>query len=174
MFDISVLKEMKLPELQEIAKATKKIKYNGVKKETLIYQILDYQAANPEVAEKLETIVPASDNKPKRARIHAEKQPAIQKKRDTNLFSESPEIPAVSEKQEQREPENVPAKPDVTTPDALPAQKERKLIKFNKNKIEKPDAPSRETLENKTPDAVAETAFGEEPFVNRQKQNPKQ
>ena len=33
MFDISVLKEMKLPELQEIAKATKKIKFAGVKKE---------------------------------------------------------------------------------------------------------------------------------------------
>lgn len=32
MFDISVLKEMKLSELQDIAKATKKIKINGVKK----------------------------------------------------------------------------------------------------------------------------------------------
>ena len=39
MFDISALKEMKLSELQEIAKSAKTIKVNGVKKETLISQI---------------------------------------------------------------------------------------------------------------------------------------
>jgi transcription termination factor Rho len=42
MFDISALKEMKL-ELQAIAKAAKTIKFNGVKKETLIGQILEHQ-----------------------------------------------------------------------------------------------------------------------------------
>ena len=36
MFDISVLKEMKLSELQEIAKLATTIKVNGVKKEALI------------------------------------------------------------------------------------------------------------------------------------------
>ena len=46
MFDISALKEMKLSELQEIAKTAKTIKFNGVKKETLISQILEHQAAN--------------------------------------------------------------------------------------------------------------------------------
>src|SRR5690606_2420386 len=48
MFDTSVIKEMKLSELQEIAKASKKIKWAGVKKDELIYKILDFQAANPE------------------------------------------------------------------------------------------------------------------------------
>jgi transcription termination factor Rho len=47
MFDISELKEMKLPELQEIAKKAKINKYRGLKKDELIYQILDHQAANP-------------------------------------------------------------------------------------------------------------------------------
>jgi transcription termination factor Rho len=42
MFDISALKEMKL-ELQEIAKSAKTIKFNGVKKETLIGSILEHQ-----------------------------------------------------------------------------------------------------------------------------------
>ncbi|MBC7748333.1 MAG: hypothetical protein H7Z76_07125, partial [Methylotenera sp.] len=46
MFDISALKEMKLSELQEIAKAAKTIKFNGVKKETLIGQIVEHQMAN--------------------------------------------------------------------------------------------------------------------------------
>ena len=36
MFDISVLKGMKLPELQQIAKLAKTIKIAGVKKEVLI------------------------------------------------------------------------------------------------------------------------------------------
>jgi transcription termination factor Rho len=43
MFDISALKEMKLSDLQEIAKTAKTIKTKGVKKETLINDILEYQ-----------------------------------------------------------------------------------------------------------------------------------
>jgi transcription termination factor Rho len=35
MFDISALKEMKLAELQDIAKLAKTIKFNGVKKRNL-------------------------------------------------------------------------------------------------------------------------------------------
>ncbi len=53
MFDISELKEMKLPELQEIAKKAKINKYRGLKKDDLIYQILDQQAAAPEVIKPL-------------------------------------------------------------------------------------------------------------------------
>lgn len=94
MFDISVLKEMKLPELQEIAKATKKIKFAGVKKEDLIYRILDFQAANPTSA------VPSAENtesserksKPGRPRISREEAP------QETLFSEETTLPtAVAE-----------------------------------------------------------------------------
>ena len=41
MFDISVLKEMKLTELQEIAKVAKIAKFKTLKKDELVYQILD-------------------------------------------------------------------------------------------------------------------------------------
>ena len=64
MFDISVLKTMKLPELQEIAKLAKTIKFNGVKKEVLIDLIVKSQEqsnAKPEFVDK-----------PKRARIKPE------------------------------------------------------------------------------------------------------
>ena len=47
MFEISELKEKKLPELQEIAKELNVPKYRTQKKLDLVYQILDYQAANP-------------------------------------------------------------------------------------------------------------------------------
>ncbi len=50
MFEISELKEKKLPELQELAKNLGVPKFKSLKKLDLVYQILDYQAANPKVA----------------------------------------------------------------------------------------------------------------------------
>lgn len=66
MFDISVLKEMKLPELQEIAKVAKIKNFRTLKKDELVYQILDLQAANPEK-------VKSTDAKPEQKQ---ENQPA--------------------------------------------------------------------------------------------------
>ncbi len=51
MFEISELKSKKLPELQEIAKELNVPKYRTQKKLDLVYQILDYQAANPKAVE---------------------------------------------------------------------------------------------------------------------------
>lgn len=53
MFDISDLKEQKLLELQELAKEMGIPKYKNLKKEELIYQIIDFQAENPKSIEKL-------------------------------------------------------------------------------------------------------------------------
>lgn len=53
MFEISDLKEQKLPELQEIAKNLGVPKYRSFKKDELVYQILDQQAANPKAVEPL-------------------------------------------------------------------------------------------------------------------------
>ena len=47
MFEISQLKEMKLPELQDIAKKLSVSKFRSLKKLDLVYQILDKQAADP-------------------------------------------------------------------------------------------------------------------------------
>ncbi|MCO6163155.1 transcription termination factor Rho [Flavobacterium sp. NRK F7] len=89
MFDIEVLKEMKLSELQEIAKIAKVKKYRTLKKDELIYQILDVQAANPETIKVEETnVAKAEENtvKAKRARVVPSK---IEKKVPvTNPFKE--------------------------------------------------------------------------------------
>ena len=88
MFDISALKEMKLSELQQIAKAAKTIKFNGVKKEALISQILELQSANTDSSsdnKKVES--KTEDNKPKRTRIVAPKKVAIEKNSNSSLFS---------------------------------------------------------------------------------------
>ena len=73
MFDIDALKEMKLAELQQIAKSAKIIKTTGVKKDTLIEQILEQQnnAVPTQTIEKPVEI--QGENKPKRARILPEK-----------------------------------------------------------------------------------------------------
>jgi transcription termination factor Rho len=61
MFDISALKEMKLSELQEIAKAAKTIKIAGVKKEALISHILELQSATTDSATSTNSIETASE-----------------------------------------------------------------------------------------------------------------
>jgi len=53
MLEISELKAKKMPELQELAKALKVPKYRSLKKLDLVYQILDYQAANPKVVKEV-------------------------------------------------------------------------------------------------------------------------
>ena len=71
MFEISQLKEKKLAELQEIGKQLKIPKIKSLKKLDLVYQILDYQAANPEDLKKTtQNKEPhlQNDNKPKRQR----------------------------------------------------------------------------------------------------------
>jgi transcription termination factor Rho len=82
MFDISVLKEMKLAELQEIAKIAKINKYRNLKKDELIYQILDHQATNPEIVKPaLKEETPAAEGKVKRARIA---KPQRETKKESN------------------------------------------------------------------------------------------
>jgi len=102
MFDISELKEMKLTELQEIAKKAKINKFRGLKKDELIYQILDHQAANPAVIQPLfEETAP----------IAAEAEPALKSKRiriSKNAADEAAEA-APATPQETPQPEEVAA-----------------------------------------------------------------
>ncbi len=55
MYDISTLKEKKISELQDIAKSLKIKKIASLKKQDLIYQIIDFLSTNPELASKPET-----------------------------------------------------------------------------------------------------------------------
>ena len=71
MFDISALKEMKLSELQQIAKAAKTIKFNGVKKDTLIGLILEQQNSAADTVSESKVVKVTSESKPKRSRITA-------------------------------------------------------------------------------------------------------
>ena len=58
MLEISELKAKKLPELQELANTLKVPKYRTLKKLDLVYQILDYQAANPNAVKAIVSEIP--------------------------------------------------------------------------------------------------------------------
>ena len=62
MFEISELKAKKLPELQEIAKASGVPKYRSLKKLDLVYKILDHQAANPQAVKAVKAESSATNN----------------------------------------------------------------------------------------------------------------
>jgi transcription termination factor Rho len=84
MFEISQLKAQKLPELQEIAQQLKVPKYRTLKKLDLVYQILDYQAANPNAVKAVSPIATstpkkASDNTPEKAPEKRQRRARVEK-----------------------------------------------------------------------------------------------
>jgi len=179
MFDISALKEMKLSELQEIAKSAKTIKFNGVKKEALINKILELQSVTMDAtSEKKEVEDKSEEDKPKRARIIAPKKVAIQKKSNSNdtLFAaeEIQEEIKVSEVDKE-----IPSEP-------IAEKKAGKVIKFNKSAYEKKIALQKEKEEAKEANAetisepatetieISESTENEEVKVPSKKLNPNQ
>ncbi|WP_177760857.1 transcription termination factor Rho [Flavobacterium sp. I3-2] len=110
MFEISLLKDMKLTELQEIAKQVDIKKYRAMKKDVLITNIMQFQEAQIEKESKPEEIskpqqdVKSSENKPKRKRIST---PEItENSESTEKIEETQKL----EKTENLE-KNVPVKP---------------------------------------------------------------
>ena len=100
MFDILQLNEKLLPELKEIAKKLKIDNYESLKKQDLVYKILDHQALNPEIDFKqLGIDIPAAE-KPAR-------ETKSRKSSDKHEKAEKPAKQEVSEKAppvEKREP----------------------------------------------------------------------
>ncbi|HWS60597.1 MAG TPA: hypothetical protein VN182_06675, partial [Flavobacterium sp.] len=149
MFDISVLKEMKLSELQEIAKAAKTIKFNGVKKEVLITQILELQAASMDSAPASKPVKSkVEDEKPKRARIVVPKKVAITKNATNSLFPDQ-EIAV--------ETSILEVKREIPNEVIAPEKKEGKVIKFNKAAYEKKMALQKQKEEAKLASAENES-----------------
>jgi transcription termination factor Rho len=136
MFEISALKEMKLAELQDIAKAAKNIKFNGVKKEVLIKSILETQNSAQESKEK-----PVEENsaKAKRARIIS---PKTSSDDENTLFSkpESVESEVILEKKAT----------DFVSEEAT----EKRPIKFQKAKFEKKNLKNDSEIQKNNPSDI--------------------
>ncbi|MDP5201671.1 transcription termination factor Rho [Flavobacterium sp. DG2-3] len=146
MFDISALKEMKLAELQEIAKLAKTIKITGVKKETLISQILAHQEASNAPAEAPQTtaVSEAKEEKPKRARIAPAKPKAANTKNTPVLeFDKVEETVQNNDTAETVQPIAETAT-EAVQENKTAAKKEPKVVKFNKQAYEKKVALKKE------------------------------
>ena len=105
MFDSTLLKAMKLPELQEIAKMAKTIKFAGVKKEKLIEMILAHQAATS--TEEAPSAPAPKEEKVKIARIKADSK--VKNEASQDIFS-SEKAETVTEVQEEKPVEEKPFK----------------------------------------------------------------
>ena len=100
MFEISQLKAKKLPELQDIAKQLSVPKYRSLKKLDLVYQILDYQAANPQALKakvENETKPESDQNKPQQKRARVQRAPQKNKDQKSLDFSDKKEASGVQE-----------------------------------------------------------------------------
>jgi transcription termination factor Rho len=180
MFDISALKEMKLSELQEIAKLAKTIKFNGVKKDDLIAQIVEQQAKISVVDNSLKEV---NTEKPKRARIIPAKKETVQgspseRAVDTEVVSNSkPEDQAteiLNEVSDNKEPNNKEPKVVKFSKSAYEqkvAKKEKVAPKENERELELP-------LESNSTNEVAEKQIVNKKVnpnqLNKQNQNPNQ
>lgn len=155
MYDISSLNEKLLPELREIAKKLSIPGSEGLKKQDLIYKILDFQALNPEAFAVLEPVkkevaepavaevkaIPEpvgddSDGRPKRRRIPPPKPPGSEEPA-TGLFA------PVSNGSAPVESEIAPVAPPrpVFTPPAPAAAPVEQPIRSESNFNREPIAP---------------------------------
>jgi transcription termination factor Rho len=162
MFELSALKQMKLAELQDIAKLAK-IKSAGVKKEHLVQQILEKQTA-PQDAAAFPIVDTKSGIAVKRARISA-----------LTKSDEPSDADLLSTKKETA---------DTVESTVLKPATERKVIKFNKAKYEskinaaaEKKATSEVEKEGEAVSATSETETEVEETkprkpVHSQKQNP--
>jgi transcription termination factor Rho len=166
MFDISALKEMKLSELQEIAKLAKTIKITGVKKETLISQILAHQESTtaPAQAPQTEVVSDVKEDKPKRARIAPAKTKAANTKNTPVLeFDKVEETVQKNDTADTIEPIAETALEEIQGNKAPAAKKEPKVVKFNKSAYEKKVAlkKEKEVVKEVTSEETVESASSE-------------
>lgn len=125
MFEISQLKEMKLPELQEIAKNLDVPKYRTLKKLDLVYQILDLQAANPSAVKQTSTEEDKSKHKKQRPRVQQKPQANEDRKEDHKKeHTPKPSNPQHNQKQQAEQKNEAPKQQQ---------QKKEPLQKNNQN-----------------------------------------
>ncbi|MGO3182261.1 MAG: transcription termination factor Rho [Aequorivita sp.] len=113
MFEISELKSKKLPELQEIAKELNVPKYRTQKKLDLVYQILDYQAANPKAVKAVINSEESSSDTSKSKTTTKEKAtPAASKEKKDSTPNKRPASKDTQSKKPQPQKKSQPKKSD--------------------------------------------------------------
>ncbi|MCD2260364.1 transcription termination factor Rho [Psychroserpens luteolus] len=135
MFEISELKAKKLPELQEIAQKLNVPKYRSLKKLDLVYQILDFQAANPDAVKK-EVAAPAQKQE--------QKKPAPQQRKPRARVEKKQDDKKQDQKPAQQQKMNLEEKKEDNSPKSHPKDK-----KDNRNNNQRSDNRSKNSNDNK-------------------------
>jgi len=137
MFEISELKAKKLPELQDIAKSLNVPKFRTLKKLDLVYQILDYQAANPKKAKEALTDDTKKEETPK-SEAHSQTSEKPQPKKAGKIGSNKKPTRAAAtaetkEARPVRKESTSPKKEDAPEKPREPRKQEQKPREDNNN-----------------------------------------
>jgi transcription termination factor Rho len=190
MFDISALKEMKLSELQQIAKAAKTIKFNGVKKDTLIGLILEQQNSAADTVSESKVVKVTSESKPKRSRITAtedNEEVAVvntpKPKAKIIISKKSKDIDNADVDQNNTSSTDVGVEDNkVEESDTVEGKKPAKIVKFSKSAYEKKIALKKskevpvdgKAIEESVVEQDAKPAADNDPVAPVKKVNPNQ
>ncbi|MBU2061773.1 MAG: transcription termination factor Rho [Bacteroidetes bacterium] len=190
MFDISALKEMKLSELQQIAKAAKTIKFNGVKKDTLIGLILEQQNSAADTVSESKVVKVTAESKPKRSRITATEDNEDVTVVDTPkpkakiiISKKSKDVDNAAVDQNDTSSTDVGAESTkVEESDTVEGKKPAKIVKFSKSAYEKKIALKKgkeipaegKATEESVVEQDAKPAADSEPVPPVKKVNPNQ
>ena len=151
MFEISDLKEKKLPDLQEIAQSLGMKKFKTLKKEELIYRIIDFQAENPASIQPPQ-VANTQEEKKEKTTGQAKKKEARPQKENNKKDSQPKENKPVAV-------ENKDASPKTTgkTPEQPSKENKGKYPQNQKTNKEKKsnNFPKQERKEGETPALVA-------------------
>ena len=141
MFEKEALKEMKLLELQEIAKIAKIKKFRSLKKDELVYQILDLQATDPSTVKVDKISTPVSEA----SEVKVEKPKAVAKPKP--IAKEKPVTTPVTDVKVEEVKTETPevAKPKVKKPikkELTPEEKAAQQALIDKANQNNPNHPS--------------------------------
>lgn len=186
MLEIIELKSKKLPELQDIANKLNIPKYKYMKKLDLIYQILDYQATNPDMVKEVVALDP-----PKFKSLSGENNTPFQKA--VSLGVKQANVTNSQEKKDTSKRKRTRLNSEVTTSNKNPFDKQKSTSPNQPKKDINPDIvqkldsvptqpkaedllPNQKSIDNLPKDVNSERTQNNKHKHNKHKQNlkPKQ
>lgn len=150
MLEISELKAKKLPELQELANTLKVPKYRTLKKLDLVYQILDYQAANPNAVKAIVSEIPKEAVSEPAAAKTEERSPRPPRHKPNPRAKQTPrEKPNPTQKKEPQEQEGTLEKKNDTVDPSPEKRPQENRSKENKPQHKNKNTDSRQQNDNR-------------------------
>ena len=164
MFEISDLKEKKLPDLQEIAQSLGMKKFKTLKKEELIYRIIDFQAENPAPIQPPQ-VANTQEEKKEKTTGQAKKKEARLPKENNKKDSQPKEnkLAAVENKDTSlkttgKTPEQPSKENKGKYPQNQKTNKEKKSNNFPKQERKEAETPALVAKKGETPTSVKTTS----------------